>query len=175
MKSLVTAGLLALSCALASAEDKRDIRGLYPGMTAEEALKLFKGLDCQQLEAPQYELAPACIFQRRDYLKNEGLYLFLAASLPDRPVWAVVLTFGSALSRDEIADAVSRQFGVKFGPNDIARPGDNRTRVDLGRGLMLRLAPEQGNFVQGYRLSLWSERLRAQEDRAELLAVMPKF
>jgi hypothetical protein len=40
---------------------------------------------------------------------------------------------------------------------------------------MLRLAPEQGNFVQGYRVSLWSEPMRAQEDRAEVVAAMPQF
>jgi len=175
MKALVTVALLALSCAAASAEEKRDIRGLSPGMTAEEAFKFFRGLDCQLLDSPESELAPACIYQRRDLLKNEGLYAFFAASLPDKPVWAVVLTFGSILNREEIAGAVSRQFQIKFGPNDIARPGDAKTRVDLGRGLMLRLAPEQGNFVQGYRLSLWSERLRAQEDRAEVAAAMPRF
>jgi hypothetical protein len=175
MKVLVTATLL-LSCAAASAQEKHDIRGLYPGMTAAEAISSLKGLDCRLLDQlPDYEPAPACIYQRRDSLKNQGLYAFFAASLPDRPVWAVVLTFGSILNRDEIADAVAQQFHIRFGPNEIAKPGDTRTRIDVGRGLMLRLAPEQNSFVQGYRLSLWSEPLRAREDRAEVVAAIPKF
>jgi hypothetical protein len=175
MKATLIAALLVLSCAAASAQNKRDIRGLYPGMSAAEALTHLRGMPCQLFDANEYALAPACIYQRRDYLRNEGLYAFFAGSLPDRPVWAIVLTFGSILNREQISEALSQQFQVKFGPNDIAKPGDNRTRVDLGNGLMLCLAPEQGNFVQGYRLSVWSELLWSQEERAVLQNAAPRF
>jgi hypothetical protein len=175
MKATLVAALLVLSCPAALAQDKRDIRGLYPGMSAAEALTHLRSMPCQLFDSNEHALAPACIYQRRDYLRNEGLYAFFAGSLSDKPVWAIVLTFGSILNREQISDAVSRQFQVKFGPNDIAKPGDNRTRVELGDGLMLCLAPEQGGFVRGYRLSMWSDPLWAQEDRAILQIAAPRF
>lgn len=175
MKSSLIVASLVLSCVPASAQNKHDIRGLYPGMTAAEALTVFKAMDCKLFASAEYEFAPACIYQWRGYLKNEGLYAYFARSLPEKPIWAVVLTFGSVLNREEISETVSQQFHVKFGPNDIAKPEDDHFRVDIGGGLMLRLAPERGNFVQGYRLSLWSEPLRVQQDRAETADAIPKF
>jgi hypothetical protein len=62
-----------------------------------------------------------------------------------------------------------------MGLHDIAKPKDDHTRMDLGGHLFLRLAPEQGNLIQSYRLSLWDAALKAAEDKAEVENATPKF
>jgi hypothetical protein len=175
MKPLVIAAALALSLHGASAQSKRDIRGLYPGMTAAQALAAMQDMGCHLFATAEYTFTPTCIFRSKDFTKNEDLHAFLAGNLPNAPVWAVVLTFGSILTREEIAAAIARQFQIRMSPNDIAKPEDDHTRVDLGGQLFLRLAPEQGSIIQGYRLSLWNATLRAEEDRAEVANATPKF
>jgi hypothetical protein len=175
MKPLIVAVALALSIQGAAAQAKRDIRGLHPGMMASEALAAFHQMDCHLFATAEYAFSPTCVYRNKDFYKNEDLYAFLAGNLPDTPVWAVVLTFSSVLTREEIANAIAHQFQVKMGPNDISKPNDDHTHVDLGGGMFLRLAPEQGTFIQGYRLSLWNAELKAREDKAELENATPKF
>jgi hypothetical protein len=175
MKRLVIAVTVVLGVHGAAAQSKRDIRGIYPGMPASQALATLQDMDCHLFATAEYTFTPTCIFRPRDFSKNEDLHAFLASNLPNAPVWAVVLAFSSVLTREEIAAAIARQFQIKMGPHDIAKPEDDHTRVDLGSHLLLRLAPEQGSLIQGYRLSLWDAALKAEEDKAEVENATPKF
>src|ERR1700726_3011169 len=138
MKPFIIAFALVMSVQAAAAQAKRDIRGLYPGMVASEALAAFHQMDCHLFASAEYALSPTCVYRTKDFSKNEDLYAFLASNLPDMPVWAVVLTFSSDLTRVEIANAIAHQFQIKMGPNDISKPEDDHTHVDLGGGMFLR-------------------------------------
>jgi hypothetical protein len=175
MKPLVIAIALALSVHGASAQAKGDIRGLYPGMTASQALAALRDMDCHLFATAEYTFIPTCIFRTRDFTKNQDLRAFLASNLASAPVWALVLTFSSVLTREEIAAAIARQYQIRMSPNDIAKPEDEHTRVALGGNLFLRLAPEAGELIQGYRLSLWDAALKDREDKAEVANATPKF